>query len=104
MTQKRSGGPGMFETAGKAVDESVTMAEAIRSGKLTRAEFEAWYSKRTAERAAIVVNLRESSGRLLEPLEAVLARGRGLFRPEPPPRRSRRRTARTSSPPAGRRK
>jgi hypothetical protein len=104
MAQKRSNAAGVFETAGKAVDESMTMAEAIRSGKLTRAEFEAWYSKRTAERAAIVVNLRESSSRLLEPIESVLARGQEFFRPAQPPRRSRRRPARASSRTSARRK
>jgi hypothetical protein len=80
----------LFESAGKAVDESMTMAEAVRSGKLTRSEFDAWYAKRTSERAAIIVNLRATTNRLLEPLEDAFDRGRAALRASPPPRRARR--------------
>jgi len=91
MTQKRSAAKGMFESAGKAVDESVTMAEAIRSGKLTRTEFDAWYMKRTSEREALIVNLQARTNRFLQPLESAFERGREMLRPAPAPRRARRR-------------
>lgn len=105
MPRKRTAAQGVFQSAGKAVDDSVTMAEAIRTGTLTRAEFEAWYARRAAERAAIVVSLREKSTRLLQPLTAALERGRGVLTAAPPPRRPRRRpNTRASSNISARRK
>ena len=92
MTRKHHAAEGIFETAGKAVDESMTLAAAIRSGTLTRAEFDAWYAKRTSERAAIIVNLRARTNHVLEPIESALEAGRDAMRGEPPlPRRARRR-------------
>lgn len=91
MRRKHSAVEGIFQSAGKAVDESMMMAEAIRAGTLTRAQFEAWYAKRAAERSAIVVSLRARSTRLLQPLATALNRGRAALNAPPPPRRPRRR-------------
>jgi hypothetical protein len=107
MTQKHPAAEGIFATAGKAVDESMTMAESIRSGKLTRAEFEAWYAKRTSERETIIVNLRATTGRFLEPLGAAIERGRevlGAASPRPRAARRRRPATRGSSNLSARRK
>ena len=76
MTHKHAAGEGLFESMGKAVDESMEMAAALRAGKLTRTQFDAWYSKRTAEGADLIVNLRERTTRLLEPVAAAVEQSR----------------------------
>ena len=89
MAHKRDADDGVFESAGKAVDKSLTMAAALRAGKLTRSQFDAWYTKRTAEGADLIVNLRERTTRLLEPIEAALEQSGLVLRAAAPPARHR---------------
>jgi hypothetical protein len=85
---------GPFEIAGKAMDESIGMAAAVREGRLTRSQFDAWYSRRTAEGAGLVGSLRQSTMRLLEPIGSVLDQGRRALSPMAAPRHVHRRHAR----------
>ena len=79
MAHKHAVDEGIFESVGKAVDESMTMAAALRKGKLTRSQFDAWYAKRTSESEGLIVNLRERTTRLLEPVETAIEQGRRVF-------------------------
>jgi hypothetical protein len=100
MAHKRAAEEGIFETVGKAVDESMAMAAALRTGKLTRSQFDAWYSKRSREGATLIVNLRERTTRILQPVEAALEQGRHVLQsvePEAPRRAHRRRAAPASA-------
>lgn len=76
MARKHAVHEGVFESAGKAVDESMALAAALRAGRLTRSQFDAWYAKRTAESNDLIVNLRERTTRLLEPVETAIEQGR----------------------------
>lgn len=78
MAQKFPTQLGVFESLGRAVDESMEMAAALREGKLTRKQFDEWYSKRSAESMDLIVNMRQRTGRMLEPVASAL--GQGLAR------------------------
>ncbi|HXS99729.1 MAG TPA: hypothetical protein VN915_03590 [Elusimicrobiota bacterium] len=82
---------GVFESMGRAVDESVAMAEALREGRLTRRQFDAWYSRRRAQSRGLIVDLRRRTNRILEPVSSAIEQGRhalGSVTPRPPrPRR-----------------
>lgn len=95
MTRKSEG---IFATVGRAADESVAIADAIRAGRLTRAQFDAWYNRRRSEGAGIVVRLRERAEEMGGPA-ATLARQGERFAATvmPAPRRRRRRAVRRRS-------
>ncbi len=92
---------GVFTAAGRATDESLRIASAIRSGRLTRHDFQAWYEKRHAEGLGIVLALREKASVIAEPIEMALAQGRDIFRSTADHPSRRRRTTRTASKHAG---
>ena len=83
------------------------MAAALRAGKLTRPQFEAWYSRRTVQGSDLMFNLRDLTARLLEPVAAVLEQnGRRVLdsvATQPARRSYRRRTIRASARRAARR-
>jgi hypothetical protein len=79
MTRKNEPA-GVFAAMGRAVDESVDIASSIRSGSLTRRQFEKWYAKRRAEGAGFVVTMREKASGLAEPVEAAIVQGEELLR------------------------
>ena len=85
MTGKREP-DGTFAAMGRAADESFENALAIRAGKLTRPQFEAWYMKRRAEGTGMVITLREKTTDLTKPVEAALKRGQDLLRSAAPKR------------------
>ena len=98
MAHKRSGS-GVFESVGRAVDESVDMAAALRDGRLTRREFDAWYARRRAQSRGLIVDFRRRTPRLLEPVSYAIAQGRDAIVPSPRRRRRiRRAAARTLAP------
>jgi hypothetical protein len=80
MTTKREASEGTFVKAGRAVDETAALAEAIRLGTVTRPQFDAWYAKRSVHRAGIVVSMREKAKELKAPLVAALERGAAALR------------------------
>jgi hypothetical protein len=90
MTRKNKSEDGVFTSVGRAVDENLTMAIALRSGKLTRPQFDAWYSKRRAEGAGMIVTLRERASNMVQPLQAAVELGKELIL-EPAPRHAARR-------------
>lgn len=94
MAHKRSG-HGVFESMGRAVDESVDMAASLRDGKLTRREFDAWYARRRTQSRGLIVDLRRRTTRMLQPVSSAIEQGRRTIVSGPPPRR--RRTARKVS-------
>lgn len=73
--------------------ENERVAIALRSGRLTRTQFQAWYERRRAEGAGTIVTLRGALG----PAEPVGAAGGETFPPRASvpgrPRPSRRRRA-----------
>ncbi len=85
MTRKHSS-TGVFAAMGRAADESLEIAEAIRAGKLTRSQFESWYTRRRAEGTGLVITLREKTADLAKPLEGALVRGEELIRSAGPKR------------------
>lgn len=96
MAHKHPADRGVFESVGKAVDESVEMAAALRAGKLTRKQFDDWYAKRTAQSRNLIVDLRQRTTRLLEPVSSAIEQGRHALRavaPQAPRRAHRRRRA-----------
>ena len=90
MAHKRPDGHGVFESLGKAVDESVEMAAALRAGKLTRRQFDAWYAKRSAQSKGLIVDLRHRTTRMLEPVATAIEQGRHVMSAAAPrsPRRA----------------
>ncbi len=78
------------------------MALAVREGRLTRAQFDAWYARRASEGAGLVGSLRQTTMQMLEPIGSVLEQGRRALSPMGAPRRGHRRHARAR--PASRRK
>jgi len=104
MTHKRSG-TGVFESVGRAVDESVDMAAALRGGKLTRREFDAWYARRRAQSRGLIVDFRRRTTRMLEPVSYAIEQGRHAIVPSARRRRGvRRAMARKISPRRGSRR
>ncbi|UPT72629.1 MAG: hypothetical protein M0D55_11760 [Elusimicrobiota bacterium] len=85
---------GMFATLGRAADESVGIADAIRSGRLTRSQFDAWYARRRAEGSGIVVKLRERATEMSEPLGRAVGQAERLAMAVAPPMKRRRRAVR----------
>ena len=69
-------------------------AAAVREGRLTRAQFDAWYARRTEEGAGLVGSLRQTTMRLLEPIGSALEQGRRALSPMAAPRHVHRRHAR----------
>lgn len=56
----------VFPARGRAADESRRIVSAIRAGRLTRRQFDAWYTKRRSGGKGLVITLRErapASGR-----------------------------------------
>jgi hypothetical protein len=103
MTRKSASDAGVFTSVGKALDESMELAAALGTGKLTRAEFDAWYAKRTAEGASLVENLRRRTSRLMAPVQTAVSQGRNMVRSAAPAmpagrRRSTRRRAASKRP------
>ena len=98
MTGKREP-DGMFAAIGRAADESFEIAEAIRGGRLTRPEFEAWYLKRRAEGTELVITLREKTVELTKPVQTALKHSVEVLRSAAPrrARRSHRRNRRSKS-------
>ena len=82
MAHKRSGF-GVFESVGRAVDESVDMAAALRDGRLTRREFDAWYARRRAQSRGLIVDFRRRTTRMLEPVSYAIEQGRHAIVPSP---------------------
>src|SRR6185503_18560187 len=98
MAHKRSGF-GVFESVGRAVDESVDMAAALRDGRLTRREFDAWYARRRAQSRGLIVDFRRRTTRMLEPVSYAIEQGRHAIVPSQRRRRRiRRSVARAVSP------
>ena len=99
MTRK-SESSGVFTVMGRAADESLEIASAIRAGRLTRNQFDAWYTKRRNEGEGLVITLREKASELVKPVEGIMTAGGELLRAAGPrtarPAR-RRRTARHAS-------
>lgn len=102
---EKNEGPKAFASLGRAVDKSLGLAYAMRSGKLTRSQFEKWYKKRSDEGAQLIVKIRERTSEAAEPVVKI---GKSIVgslvppTPAPRPRRSHRRNPRKHS--AGRRK
>ena len=92
MAHKRSG-QGVFESVGRAVDESVGMAAALRDGKLTRREFVAWFARRRVLCWGLFVDFRRRTSWLLEPVSYAIEQGRDAIVPSPRRRRRIRRAA-----------
>jgi hypothetical protein len=67
---------GVFESMGRAVDESVEMAAALRDGRLTRRQFDTWYARRRAQSRGLIIGLRQRTTRILEPVSTVIEQGR----------------------------
>ena len=100
MERKNSADLGIFESMGKAVDESVDMAAALRDGKLTRKQFDEWYAKRSAQSMGLIVDLRQRTTRMLEPVASAFEQGRQALRnavPQAPRRAHHRRAAARAS-------
>jgi hypothetical protein len=104
MAHKRPAVHGIFESMGRAVDESVEMAEALRSGRLTRRQFDSWYAKRSAQSKNLIVDLRQRTTRMLKPVATAIEQGTHAIRGAAPgsARRAHRRP-RSASRAAGRR-
>ena len=87
---------GVFESMGRAFDESVEMAAALRDGRLTRRQFDAWYARRRAQSRGLIVDLRQRTTRILEPVATVIEQGRhaiGAAAQRSPRQRAARRSA-----------
>jgi hypothetical protein len=80
MSRKISPNEGLFSSVGRAVDESMEIAAAIRRGTLTRPQFDAWYARRTSEGAGVVIRLRANSARLAEPVAGAFEKGGAFLR------------------------
>lgn len=70
---------GPLTALGRAGDESLEIAAAIREGRLTRPQFDAWYAKRRSEGSRLVITLREKVAILAEPVGAAVARGEEML-------------------------
>lgn len=95
---KKNEPDGVFAAMGRATDESLKVASALGTGRLTRHQFGAWYEKRRSEGTGMVVSLREAASALAQPVETALAQGQELLRSAAPrttarPARRRRRKA-----------
>jgi hypothetical protein len=88
---------GTFAKIGRAADESMTIAAAIRDGRLTRRQFDEWYAQRRADGEGLVITLRTTAARLARPVESVLEQSAGALRavaPAPRKRKAARRPVR----------
>jgi hypothetical protein len=98
MTRKYEAVAGAFTAFGRAADDTLEIASAIRAGRLTRHQFEDWLQRRREQGEGLVITLREKTANMAKPLELALERGEELLRsvaPRPVARRrhARRRTA-----------
>lgn len=62
MPRKNATHPGYY-SANTVDDESFEVALAIRAGRLTRSQFDEWYKRRRADRAGLVITLRQKPAR-----------------------------------------
>ena len=74
---------GAFAAMGRAADESLEIAMAIRGGRLTRPQFDAWYNRRRAEGRGLVITLREKTSDMTKPVETAIKQGEELLRAVP---------------------
>lgn len=90
---------GTLTALGRAADESLEIAAAIREGRLTRPQFDAWYAKRRSEGSRVVISLREKVAVLAEPVGAAIVRGEEMlgWAPRGPKHSPRRRHARRAA-------
>ena len=94
MTRKYETVTGAFTALGRAADDTIEIAGAIRSGRLTRHQFDEWMEKRRDEGEGLVITLREKTAGLMKPVEIAMARGEELLRSVAPAPISRRRHSR----------
>ena len=66
---------GAFTALGRAADDTLEIASAIRSGRLTRHQFEEWLEKRRGEGEGLVITLRDKASGMLKPVEIAITRG-----------------------------
>jgi len=85
---------GAFTALGRAADDTLDIAGAIRSGRLTRRQFDEWMEKRRDEGQGLVITLRDKASGMLRPVEIAMARGEELLRSVAPAPVSRRRHSR----------
>lgn len=87
---------GYFAGMGRMLDESMSMMNDFRSGKLTRRQFDRWYEQKRRNGMDMAFKLRDRSAGLRQPVELVFEIGKSLITgPTSPPyrRHSRRRPA-----------
>ena len=86
---------GIFASFGRALDESVSVLNELRAGRLTRSEFDRWYDRRRQEGMDAVFQARDAAAGMAEPFGVAFDIGSGLMRgaPSRPRRRASRRKA-----------
>jgi hypothetical protein len=86
----RTSSSGTFSSMGRALDESMQMAMDMREGRISRAEFERWYSKRREEGRQVMVTLRDGTMDMAgKPVEMVLDFGQRVLEMSMPRARAR---------------
>lgn len=80
MARRKGSSIGLFASLGRALDESVDMALEMRSGRMSRAEFDRWWNRRREQSRQVLDSLRERTMAMAEPVAGAVDMGRGALR------------------------